>query len=92
MPMVKSGDPGNKNGMIHSHRFPAANMAVATANEDTAQMKATEDFLKSGFISVDIFAASAVTETKAEMRRRASELALDMMRRPDKSIAEVFVR
>ena len=73
MPMVKSGDPGNKNGMIHSHRFPAANMAVATANEDTAQMKATEDFLKSGFISVDIFAASAVTETKAEMRRRASE-------------------
>ena len=73
MPMVKSGDPGNKNGLIHSHRFPAANMAVATVNEDKPQLKATEDFLKSGFISVDIFAASPVTETKSEMRRRASE-------------------
>ena len=73
MPMVKSGDPGNKNGMIHSHRFPAANMAVATVNEDKPQLKATEDFLKSGFISVDVFAASPVTETKSEMRRRASE-------------------
>ena len=73
MPMVKSGDPGNKNGLIHSHRFPAANMAVATVNEDKPQLKATEDFLKSGFISVDVFAASPVTETKSEMRRRASE-------------------
>ena len=73
MPMVKSGDPGNKNGMIHSHRFPAANMAVATVNEDKPQLKATEDFLKSGFVTVDIFAASPVTETKSEMRRRASE-------------------
>ena len=73
MPMVASSDPGSKNGKIHSHRFPAANMAVPTANHDAAQLKATEDFLKSGFISVDIFAASPVTETKSEMRRRASE-------------------
>ena len=73
MPMVKSSDPGNRNGMIHSHRFPAANMALPTVNEDKAQLRATEDFLKSGFISVDIFAASPVTETKSEMRRRATE-------------------
>ena len=73
MPMVKSADPGSKNGMIHSHRFPAANTAVAVANKDATQLKATEDFLKSGFITVDIFAATPVTETKSEMRRRASE-------------------
>ena len=73
MPMVKSSDPGSKNGLVHSHRFPAANMAVATANQDKTQLKATEEFLKSGFISVDIFAASPVSETKSEMRRRASE-------------------
>lgn len=73
MPMVKSSDPGNKNGLIHSHRFPGANMAVATANQDQTQLKVTEAFLKSGFISVDIFAASPVTESKAQMKRRASE-------------------
>jgi len=73
MPMVKSGDPGNKNGMIHSHRFPAANTAVPYVNQDAKQLKAVEDFLQSGFIGVDIFAASPVTETKAEMRRRAND-------------------
>jgi tetratricopeptide (TPR) repeat protein len=73
MPLVKSSDPGNRGGMVHSHRFPAANMAVANANNDQAQLRATEDFLKSGFISVDIFAASPVEETKSEMRRRAAE-------------------
>jgi len=33
-------------------------MAVAYANQDEAQMHATEEFLKSGFITVDIFAVS----------------------------------
>src|SRR5205823_10003161 len=58
MPLVASHDPGNREGKVHSHRFAAANMAVAMANQDQAQMKATEEFLKSGFITVDIFAAS----------------------------------
>jgi tetratricopeptide (TPR) repeat protein len=73
MPLVPSRDPGHRNGMVHSHRFPAANMAVAYVNQDEAQMKATEEFLKSGFISVDIFAAAPIEEQKgqAEMRRRS---------------------
>ncbi|HEY2017579.1 MAG TPA: multiheme c-type cytochrome, partial [Bryobacteraceae bacterium] len=49
MPLVASRDPGNRDGKVHSHRFPAANTAVAYVNQDQSQMKATEDFLKSGF-------------------------------------------
>jgi tetratricopeptide (TPR) repeat protein len=75
MPLVPSKDPGNHSGKVHSHRFPAANMAVAYANQDHAQMQETEKFLKSGFISVDIFAASPVEEQPGQlnMLRRAGE-------------------
>ena len=48
MPAEASKDAGNINGFVHSHRFPAANTAVPTANEDPAQLKLTENFLKSG--------------------------------------------
>ncbi|MBW8876253.1 MAG: tetratricopeptide repeat protein [Acidobacteria bacterium] len=74
MPLVDSQDPGNKGGKVHSHRFPAANMAVAYVNQDQEQMKVTEKFLKSGFITVDVFAASPVAETRSEtaMVRRAA--------------------
>ena len=34
MPLVDSHDPGNRNGKIHSHRFPAANTALAYVNQD----------------------------------------------------------
>ncbi|MGA3028851.1 MAG: tetratricopeptide repeat protein [Bryobacteraceae bacterium] len=75
MPLVPSSDPGNINGMVHSHRFPAANTAVAYVNKDAEQLKAEQDFLKSGFITVDIFAASPVDPHTGElqMRRRASD-------------------
>ena len=74
MPMVKSQDPGNINGFVHSHRFPAANTAVAYANHDAEQLKAEEKFLTSGFITTDIFAASPVDDNgRMEMKRRASE-------------------
>jgi hypothetical protein len=39
MPLEKSTDAGNVNGFVHSHRFPAANTAVPTANEDAQQLK-----------------------------------------------------
>ncbi|HEY3569682.1 MAG TPA: tetratricopeptide repeat protein [Thermoanaerobaculia bacterium] len=66
MPLVESQDPGNHNGKVHSHRFPAANMAVAYANQDKAQMDVVEKFLKSGFITTDIFAVSPEEEGKGE--------------------------
>jgi tetratricopeptide (TPR) repeat protein len=50
-------------------------MAVAYANQDLEQMKEEEKFLKSGFITVDIFAASPVEKSKGqlEMQRRSAE-------------------
>ncbi|PYQ61432.1 MAG: hypothetical protein DMF53_15105 [Acidobacteria bacterium] len=74
MPLVDSQDPGNRNGKVHSHRFPAANMAVAYANQDKVQMDVIEKFLKSGFITTDIFAVSPEGEGKGEtaMVRRSA--------------------
>jgi tetratricopeptide (TPR) repeat protein len=81
MPLVPSRDPGHHDGQVHSHRFPAANMAVPFANRDAEQLKATESFLKSGFISVDIFAASPVEEQEgvAPMVRRSATEAMQQM-------------
>lgn len=74
MPLVPSRDPGNVNGMVHSHRFAAANTAVPHANRDAEQLRAAETFLKSGFITVDIFAAAPAEETPpAPMWRRHGE-------------------
>ncbi|HUS06745.1 MAG TPA: tetratricopeptide repeat protein [Bryobacteraceae bacterium] len=75
MPLTASKDPGNKNGQIHSHRFAAANTAVAYVNQDRVQLEETERLLKSGFITVDIFSASPVEQAKGqpEMQRRRTE-------------------
>jgi tetratricopeptide (TPR) repeat protein len=72
MPLVDSKDPGNHNGKVHSHRFPAANTALPFVNKDEAQMKAVLDFLQSGFISVDIFAVSPVDEHEGTAMVRRS--------------------
>ncbi len=58
MPLERSNDMGNVAGKVHSHRFPGANTALPIANEDAAQLKATEDFLTNGALTVDIFALS----------------------------------
>src|SRR5882724_5862235 len=58
MPLTQSKDMGNIAGFVHSHRFPGANTALPTANEDSEQLKITEDFLKDKNVSVDIFALS----------------------------------
>ncbi|HVT60587.1 MAG TPA: tetratricopeptide repeat protein [Thermoanaerobaculia bacterium] len=75
MPLVPSQDPGNHDGQVHSHRFAAANMAVAYVNHDAEQQKEVEKFLKSGFITVDIFAAAPEESQPGAvaMVRRADE-------------------
>ncbi len=75
MPPEASKDAGNINGFVHSHRFPAANTAVPTANEDAAQLKLTENFLKSGAVTVDIFAVSPAQAPLAAGAATQSELA-----------------
>ena len=63
MTPVKSEDPGrHADGTVHSHRFIAANTAVPFVNRDEKQLAETEKFLKSGFISVDIFSVSPIDE------------------------------
>jgi tetratricopeptide (TPR) repeat protein len=58
MPQVPSGDDGNIKGLVHSHRFPGANTAVPTANQDQAQFEFAKKFLQDKQLSVDIFAIS----------------------------------
>jgi Flp pilus assembly protein TadD len=65
MPLERSNDMGNIAGKVHSHRFPGANTALPTANQDAVQLKATEDFLTSGALTVDIFALSPASPLKA---------------------------
>ncbi len=74
MPLETSRDFGNVNGVVHSHRFPAANTALPTANEDPDQLRATETFLKNKNLTVDIFALSPArpTDQKATMQSEVS--------------------
>jgi tetratricopeptide (TPR) repeat protein len=57
MPLVPSRDKGNRNGFVHSHRFPGANTALPVANNDREQLEAVVGFLK-GSVSIDIFAVT----------------------------------
>lgn len=72
MKEMKSNDVGNRRGVIHSHYFAAANTAIAVANNDADQLKRVEEFLKSGFMRVDIFAASPVEDHGELQMKRAS--------------------
>ncbi len=58
MPLTRSKDLGNIAGSVHSHSFPAANTALPFANQDQQQMEIEQNFLKSGVVSIDIFALS----------------------------------
>jgi tetratricopeptide (TPR) repeat protein len=75
MPLTHSSDFGNVSGFVHSHRFPGANTAVPTANEDADQLKLTENFLKSGILSVDIFAISPEQVQAKQVATPQSDLA-----------------
>ena len=63
MPLVPSDDPAADEGLVRSHRFPAANTALPFVNGDTEQLKAVQDFLRNDQISVDIFGITRVTES-----------------------------
>jgi tetratricopeptide (TPR) repeat protein len=65
MPLVDSNDMGNVNGKVHSHRFPAANTAVPTANQDEKQLNTVVQFLKNKHVSVDVFALSPSQKAEA---------------------------
>ena len=56
MPLVPSKDLGNRNGYVHSHRFPAANTALPTINRHEEQLRTAVQFLQSDVVTLDIFA------------------------------------
>jgi tetratricopeptide (TPR) repeat protein len=64
--------------MVKSHRFPAANTALPFVNHDDKQLKAVQDFLKDGQISVDVFGLTRTlpSATAPETAVRAVEPAL----------------
>jgi tetratricopeptide (TPR) repeat protein len=66
MQRVPSKDPAAKNGMIRSHRFAAANTAVPFVNKDPVQLKAVQDFLKDGQVTIDVFGLVRAPEDAAE--------------------------
>ena len=74
MPLVDANDPAAKNGKVRSHRFAAANTAVPFVNRDATQLKAVQDFLRDGQISVDVFGVvrTSATEAAASGRSQAS--------------------
>ncbi|HXJ04593.1 MAG TPA: tetratricopeptide repeat protein [Candidatus Acidoferrum sp.] len=66
MPLVPSKDAGNVNGFVHSHRFPGANTALPTANEDAQQLETSTHFLQDKQVTVDIFAVSPAGKESKE--------------------------
>src|SRR5258706_4942928 len=71
MPPVPSKAEGTLDGYAHSHRFPGANTAVPVANEDSAQLDASRNFLQDKQLSVDIFAISPAS--KSEPSKKVSD-------------------
>jgi tetratricopeptide (TPR) repeat protein len=71
MPLVASADPAAKNGKVRSHRFPGANTALPFVNHDPVQLKAVQDFLRDGQISVDVFGITRTSGADASTRLRA---------------------
>ena len=73
MPLVASGDPAARDGKVHSHRFPGANTALPFVNRDDTQLKAEQDFLKDGQISVDVFGIVRGGQQPADPNKKTNQ-------------------
>jgi hypothetical protein len=69
MPLIDSKDPGGRDGKVHSHRFPGANTALPFVNGDAEQLKVTQDFLRDGQVTVDIFGMSRTGTPPAQSEK-----------------------
>jgi tetratricopeptide (TPR) repeat protein len=63
MPLVAAADPSAKNGKVRSHRFAAANTALPFVNKDPEQLKAVQDFLRDGQVTIDVFGLVRLPES-----------------------------
>ena len=73
MQFVPSNDPAARNGKVKSHRFAAANTALPFVNKDPVQLKAVQDFLRDGQVTIDIFGLARGVEEPAERGRPSAE-------------------
>ena len=73
MPLKHSDDIGNR-GNVHSHNFPGANTALPYANQDGAQLALQEQFLKSGAVTVDIFALAPALPKTSDVQPQQTDL------------------
>ncbi|MGH2650127.1 MAG: tetratricopeptide repeat protein, partial [Actinomycetota bacterium] len=94
MPLVPSRDKGNRNGFVHSHRFPGANTALPVANRDPEQLGTVVDFLK-GAVSIDVFAVAREAPGEAAAPRSVVAPIDDAgaaVRRGESVLIEVVIR
>ncbi|MEO6966566.1 MAG: tetratricopeptide repeat protein, partial [Acidobacteriaceae bacterium] len=77
MALVRSEDAGNVHGLVHSHRFLAANTALPFANKDKIQLADTEHFLEDKRVHVDIFAISPDKPLPREKSNLSSGMRLE---------------
>ena len=68
MPLIPSKDEGSVDGLVHSHRFPGANTALPTANEDAEQLAASTKFLQDKQVSVDIFGIAPAEKAGSDVK------------------------
>jgi len=75
MPLIASNDPAARDGKVHSHRFPGANTALPYVNRDEEQLKITQDFLRDGQVTIDVFgiARTAAPSANSEKTKKASQ-------------------
>lgn len=73
MPLVDSPDPGGRDGKVHSHRFPGANTALPFVNHDAQQLKMTQDFLRDGQVTIDVFGMARTGTPQPQSEKRKSE-------------------
>jgi tetratricopeptide (TPR) repeat protein len=75
MPLIESKDPGGRDGRVHSHRFPGANTAIPFVNGDQEQLDVTQNFLRDGQVSIDVFgiARTGAPERQPEKKNAAAE-------------------
>jgi hypothetical protein len=75
MPLIESNDPGGRDGRVHSHRFPGANTAIPFVNGDQQQLNVTQDFLRDGQVSIDVFgiARTGAPDRHPQKKKEAAE-------------------
>ncbi|HEX9636445.1 MAG TPA: multiheme c-type cytochrome, partial [Acidobacteriota bacterium] len=89
MPTVASEDMGNVDGLVHNHRFAAANTAVPLANQDHEQLKQVIAFLQNNVVRVDLFGLQRFDQGGGRFAEDGPIRQAEPVQRAQSSFAEV---